>query len=446
MNIVIVGAGKIGMTLAKKMAVEQIDTCVIESDPGKAAKASDMLDALVVEGNATRVEILKQANVGKADFFAALTTNDEVNLYTCKLARKMGAKHTIARTSNPEMTKPDFILTKEELGVDLIIHPEKETANAIITLIRQSATTDVVEFEDGKMQLMGLRLDKNAPVLHTPLKELGTKYGNPAIRVLAIKRGQYTIIPRGDDILLKGDQIFFISEPDFLPDALKYFGKEKQKLNDIMIIGGGKIGGFVAEELDRKVHIKVIELDQGKAERLAVKLPNTLVINGDGSSLDLLHSESLLDMDEFVAVTGDDETNIITSIVARHLEVPRTITLITKPEYLPLAPTLGMDAVISKQQITVNSIQRFIKSRNVANFAELPGVDADIIEFIANPNSKIVKKPLKDLHFPEGSIAGAIIKEDGSLEIPTGMTQIVPGDKVIVFTLPNVLKQVEKFF
>ncbi len=446
MNIVIVGAGEIGFQLAKRLSNERHNITIIEIDQSRANYSREHLDALIIDGSGSSYKTLIKAGIENADIFAALCNHDEINMMACRIAKRLGNPTTIARVRNPEYLDEDYIFSKSELGTDFIIQPEKQTAKSIIRLVRQSSATDVIEFEKGKIQFIGIRLDGNSPVLHTQLKDLGKKYGNPPITIVAIKRRQFTIIPRGDDYLKKGDQIFIICAPDFIEEALGYFGKQDTKVEDLMIIGGGLIGEFVAQELEKDIRIKIIEKDRRKAERLADNLHESLVIHGDGSDFDLLTFEGMDEMDEFIAVTGDDETNIITSLVAQHVEVPRTITMISKMEYQSLMPAIGMDSIISKQLITVNAIQRFIRKKHVAFFAEIPGVDAEIIEYIPEKRSKIIKKQLKDIKFPENAVVGAVLKNNDHLEIPKGDTQIDAGDKVIVFTLPNSLKEVEKLF
>ncbi len=446
MEIIIIGAGDIGFHLTKRLAAEKHNITVIEYDKNRVMYAHEHLDARIVEGMGTSFNTLKEADIKRAEVFAAMTNNDEVNLLACAIAKKAGVPMTIARIRNPEYTAADSILSPEELGVDYVIKPEKLTAKAIVRLIRQSSATDVLEFDEGKIRLFGIRLEENCPVLHRQLKDLARERGNPHLRILAIKRMQYTIIPKGDDLLLKGDQIYIVCEKDYLPEALRYFGKSDVKVENIMIIGGGLVGRYVAEELEKEINIKIIETDENKSTMLAGLLKNSLIIHGDGSDLDLLTFEGLQDMDEFVAVSGDDETNIITSLVAQHLKVPRTITLLRKPEYIPLTPAIGMDAVISKQQITVNSIQKLIRGKEIAYYAELPNLDAEIVEFIAKPGTKIVRKPLKDINFPKKAIVGSVLKNNERLEIPRGDTQIEPGDKVIIFSLPEEIRNVEKLF
>ncbi len=361
------------------------------------------------------------------------------------IGHKEGIPTTIARIRNPEFGEPGFILDPRELGIDLIIHPEKETADAIIRLIRQTSATDVLEFENGRIQLVGIRLDEDANILRVPLKNLWERSGNPPIRIVAIQRKQHTIIPRGDDVLVAGDQIFVISDPQYLETFLQHAGKKREPIRNVMILGGGLIGQFIAQTLSREAHVKIIESNVDKSHEIAEMLSDTLIIHGDGTDLDLLAMEGIMDMDVFIAVTGDDETNIIATLVARHLKVPRTIALVNKVEYLPITPTIGMDAVVSKQLLTVNAVRRFIRQKEVQSVNSLPGIDAEIIEFIVQEKSKITRKPLAKIHFPRHALIGAIIRNEHMI-IPVGDTQVQPGDKVIVFALPGAINDVEKFF
>jgi len=446
MNIIIIGAGAIGSQLTKRLSFEKHSITIIEKDPHVAAYAAEYLDAIVIEGSASSFKVLKQANIENTQVIAALSNVDEVNIFACQIAKKLGVEITIARIRNPEFLSDDYVLNKKEMGVDFLIQPEKVAAQAIIRLIKQSNATDIIEFDDGKIELVGIRIEKNAPVVHLPLRDLSVKFGDFRMNVVAIKRGQFTIIPKGSDLILAGDQIFIISEPNHLDNALEMFGKKDVDIENLMIIGGGMIARFLCSELGGDYKIKIIESNAMKAQKFSEDFPDPLIIKGDGSDMDLLNFEGLTDMDGFIAITGDDETNIITSLVAKHLKVPRTITLTRKNEYLPLTPTIGLDATVSKQQITVNAIQKFIRRRNIAFFAELPGVDAEIIEFIAQKGSKITSKPLSSIKFPDHAIVGAILKNDKDLVIPKGNTQIEVNDKVIVFSLPQAIKNVEKLF
>ena len=445
MNIIILGAGEIGFQLAKRLTQDKHNITIIDRDHACAVRIGEQLDAFVVEGHAASVRILKEAHVGKADIVAAMTNEDEVNLMACRLAKRLGAGTTIARVRNPEPAEPDYPLAKEEMGVDLLIHPEKETAEAVVRLIRRSSATDVIEFEGGKIQLLGIRIEEDSPVLRIPLKDLDDRMGNPPVRIVAINRRETTIIPRGDDLLVPRDQIFVISDPDYLSQYLEHIGKHDARIDRVMILGGGLIGQFIARAFGNELEVKIIESNASKSQEIADILPHSLIIHGDGTDVDLLAAEGITDMDAFIAVTGDDENNIIATLVARHLKVPRTIALVNKIEYMPITPTIGMDAVVSKQLLTVNAVLQFIRHRNVASIATLPGVHAEIIEFIAREGTPITRKALKDVRFPKNAMAGAVLHGD-RLVIPTGDTRVKSGDKVIVFSLPNALGEVTKLF
>jgi len=445
MEIIIIGAGDIGYQSARRFSKEKHNIALIESNEALANFASDTLDAFVITGNGCSSSVLKDAGVEKADVLAALTDNDEVNILACKIAKKHGVKTTIARVRNPEYLFEDHVISKEEFGVDHFLQPEKETADTIVRLIRQSNTTDIIEFEGGKLKFFGLRLDSSSSLLHKKLMDLGKELDNPPLTVTAIKRGQNTIVPKGSDILLPGDQIYMVCAPYYQDTALEYLGKTKKQIENILVIGGGLTATFVAMELDGEINMKIIESDEKKARAIAEKLNKSLVIHGDGSNLDLLMSESLDSMDQFIAITGDDETNIITSIVAQHIGVKRTVSLIKKSEYLPLTPALNLDAVVSKQQITVNAITRLIKGGGIAKFAELPGLDAEIVEFVVKEKSKVTRKPIMQLKIPKGAVLGAILRDE-ELIIPKGNTQIIAGDKVVVFSLPDSFPSVESLF
>jgi len=445
MNILIIGAGDVGFHLGRRLSQEKHNITIIDRNSLLVKRAAEQLDALVVEGHGASYGILRQAGVEDTDILAAMTNNDEVNLLACRIGKKAGVPITIARIRNHEITDPDFILSHQELGVDMFIHPEMETARAITRLLKQSEATDVIEFAGGKCQILGIRLEDDSPATGIPLKELARQHPHTPQRVVAVNRRQKTLIPGGDDSLQSGDQIFVVCRPDDIQQIMEMTGKSETKINDIMILGGGLIGQFIARALSREYHMKIIESNVARSQEIANILPNSLIIHGDGTDLDLLASEGLMEMDAFAAVTGDDETNIISTLVARHLKVPRTIALVNNVDYLPITPTIGMDAVVSKQLITVNAVRRFIRHKMVASIASLPEIDAEIIEFYASRESRITRKPLKHIRFPKSAIAGAILRGDQFL-LPTGETQIQPGDTIVVFSLPEARQEVERLF
>ena len=445
MRILIVGAGDIGFNLSRRLAREKADIAIIESNTNRATRAREQMDALVVHGHGASIQTLRKAGVERSDLVAALTDNDEVNILACQLAKKSGVKTTIARVRNPEYALPEYKSTARDLGVDHFIHPEKETADTIVRLIRQAGASDVIEFEDGKIQLVGVRLEADSPLLRTPLSMLDERFGNPPVRIIAIHRNQATLIPRGRDEMIPGDQVFGICDPAYVPEFLKLTGKKKINVENVMILGGDLVGQFVARALSGEMNVKLVESNVEKTREIAEMLPNTLIIQGDGTDIDLMAIEGLMDMDAFVAATDDDETNIISTLLARHLHVPRTVALVNKVAYLPITPTIGMDAVVSKQLLTVNAVHQYIQKQEVAAIASVPGIEGYIIEFIVQATDRITRKPLKDCSFPRNAIVGAIMHEE-RLVIPRGDTHVSAGDRVVVFALPGALDALDRLF
>jgi trk system potassium uptake protein TrkA len=445
MKIIIAGMGDVGYQLARELSYESHDIIAIDKNQQRLSYTDSMTDILTINGSATSVEVLKNAKIDKADLFVAVTSLEEVNVTSAILAKKLGAKKTIARISNAEYLESQASTHFTELGIDFMIYPEELAAREVVNLIHRSSATDVLEFEDGKLSVLGMRLDKNAPVIRKTLKDVAAEFSNVSFRIVALQRNFRTIIPKGNDRFLPNDQVFIITKPDGHEMILKLSGKENINFENIMILGGGKIGRRVAKLLEGEMKIKLIESDDEKSVELAGSLTNTLVIRGDGRDIDLLAQEGIIDVDAYVALTEDAETNIISCLMAKHLGVKKTIALVDKVEYIPLTQTIGLDSLINKKLIAANNISRFIRKGNVVALASLEGIDADVLEYVAEQNSSITKKPIKDLDFPKEAIIGGIVKGEKSF-IAVGETQISAGDKVVVFSLPGGMKKIEKFF
>jgi len=444
-RIVIAGMGDVGYHLAKQLSNEEHDIIAIDMDQQRLSYSDSMADILTINGSATSVSTLKQAKVDKADLFVAVTSFEEVNVTSAILAKKLGAKKTIARISNSEYLDESVDISFSEIGIDFMIYPEELAAKEMVSLILRSAATDVMDFEGGKLSVIGLRLDKDAPVIRKTIVDIAKEFESFDFRIVALHRNFRTIIPKGNDRFLPNDQVFVITRPEGNNVVLKLAGKEDIKFDNIMILGGSKIGRRVAELLEDKMTVKLIESDEEKSLQLADSLTSTLVIKGDGRDIDLLAQEGIIDVDAFVAVTEDAETNIITCLMAKHLGVKKAIALVDKVNYIPLTQTIGLDSLINKKLIAANNISRYIRKSEVLALSTLEGIDADIMEYVVQPNSPITKKPIKDLNFPKEAIIGGIIRGDESM-IAIGDTRIQNGDKVVVFSLPGGVKQTEKFF
>jgi len=445
MLIVIAGMGSVGFHLAKQLSKESHDIVAIDADSEKLTYAGSLTDILAIHGSSTSIQTLKDAKIEKADLLVAVTSSEEVNITTAILGKKLGAKKCIARVGNAEYLSPNSGINFSQLGIDYLIYPEEMAAQEIVSLIFRTAATDVLEFEKGKLSILGLKLDKNAPVIQRKISEVAHEYTSVDFRIVAIHRNLKTIIPTGNDKFLFNDQVFVITNPEGIEMSLKLAGKENLKFENIMILGGGRIGKRVAELLEGTMNVKLIEADEQKSIDLADELKNTLVLRGDGRDIDLLAQEGIIDMDAFIAVTEDAETNIISSLMAKHLGVTKTITLVDRVDYIPLTQTIGLDSLINKKLIAANNISRFINKGEVVAIATLEGIDADVYEYTAHPGSPITKEKIKDIHFPKEAIIGGMIRNNEGY-IAIGDTQIRGGDKVVVFALPGALKKIEKFF
>lgn len=445
MYIVILGAGDVGVNLAKMLSYERHDIVVIENNYAMYTRAADLLDAQVIHGSGSSFRILEHAGIKSADMLVAVTNSDEVNILASIMAKEYGVEKTVARVKNREYLDPDSPITAKKYNIDLIIHPESEAAKGAIRLLNQSAASDIIEFGDGQILLMGIQLDRNLPILNRPLNELAVEFKDLEFRTIAIQRKDITKIPRGDDIFMANDRVFVVVPRSRVKEVLKISGKENVNLDNIMILGGGQTGFLIAKELEKSHNVKIIESDADKSSILAERLEKSLVIKGDGRDLNLLALEGIIDMDAFISVTGDDETNIVSCLMAKHLQVPKIISLINKSDYTPIIPTIGIDAYISKQMLTVNGILKFIRRGTIVSVASIPGIAAEAIELIATKGAKITRKPLKDLKIPKDAILGAVMRGK-NVFVPVGDTQIEPDDKVVLFALPSAIHEVEKLF
>ncbi len=447
MHIIIIGAGEVGFHLAKIFSRENHQVVMVENNHAHITRVQESLDVLVIEGSGSSVQTLSKAGIKDADLLIAVSALDEVNIIACMLADKLGVDKKIARIRNEDFASENTVLTAQQLGIDLIINPELETAQEIVWLIKRSAATDIFEFAEGSIQLIGLRLDSTAPVIRQKLYEVSQSLTDLTFRTVAIFRKGKTIIPTGEDYFHVDDQIFVISKTESVPDLLKLCGKADESIEKIMILGGGKVGRLVAKELekDKNLDIRLIESSHTKSKYVAESLERTLVIQGDGTDMDLLAAEGIVDMDAFISVTDDEESNIITSLLSKHLGVRRAITMVGQANYIPLMSSIGLDAAVDKRIITANAIARFIHRGEVVSVVSLPGIDAEAIELVACKKASILKKPLHKIKFPKGAIIGAV-NRNGDVFVPIGTTHIEANDKVVIFALPKCIHQVEKMF
>lgn len=445
MNIIIAGAGEVGTHLAKILSNENHDIVVIDSDEESLKVIRANHDVLALHGSATSISLLKDSNFKHADLFLAVTHSEEINIIAAILGKKLGARKTIARIDNQEYLLPNNKAYFTDLGIDYMIYPEKIAAKIVVGLIHQSGTTEIIDFGGGRLSMFVIKLEENAPVINKTLSQAAQNNHHLEYRAVAITRNSETIIPRGSDRFMANDLVYVIANKSAISDLMIYSGKEKLDIHNIMILGGSRIGKITAKDLGKHHNIKLIEVDKEKSYELSNFLDNTLVINGDGRNIDLLMQEGLQNMDAFVAVTGNSETNILSCLLAKRIGVKKTIAEIENMDYIPLAENIGIDTIINKKLITVSRISRFTMSSEVSSISCLTGTDAEVLEFIAKPNSISTKGTLKEIDFPKESIIGGIIRGKSSF-IAMGDTRIKSNDRVVVFALPSAINKIGKFF
>ncbi|MDZ7773409.1 MAG: Trk system potassium transporter TrkA [Balneolaceae bacterium] len=448
MKIIIIGAGEIGYELASLLSKEQHDVVVLDRDKECLDKVKANLDVLTHEGNATSVKDLVDSGVRDADIMIAVTSIDEVNMIASMMSKRLGVELVIARVRSDELSRPGAPLKPTDLGIDVIIHPEQSAAYEIVRLIKRASASDLVNLADGKMQLIGLRLGKNSPLVGMSLEQYAEKHPDLTFRVAAISRRTLTIIPSGSVKLQAMDQIFVLARTEDIPAVIKTTGKPDVEINSIMISGGTPIGAMIARILtqeEKNWKIKLIEPDRKIAEELAQELKDVLVLNGNPTDPDLLATEGITDTDAFISVTDDEESNIISCLMAKHLEVKKTVALVSKTDYIPLSQTIGLDAAVNKKSAASNEIHRHVRRGRVISVTALQGIKAEVIELQAASGSKVVKKPIHKISFPQGCVIGGIMS-NGSVEIATGQSQIRASDRVIVFCMPEAVDKVTSLF
>ncbi|MDA0177495.1 MULTISPECIES: Trk system potassium transporter TrkA [Mesoflavibacter] len=448
MKIIIAGAGEVGFHLAKLLSYESQEITLIDTDRESLSYADNHLDIKVLKGDATSIAILKEARVETSDLFIGVTASETTNITACVLAKQLGTVRTIARISNTEFIKHKDEVGFTRFGIDELISPESLAASEIELLLNQSAFRDSYEFEDGALTMVSLTLSRTASFVGKTVKEAGQLFSEIHFVPIAIQRfgTQYTIIPRGDTEFREGDSVVFITSAGGDQELCKMTGKSNTPVKDVMILGGSKIGFKTSRDLSTNgFNIKLIENNKDRAFDLADDLPKVLVINGDGRNVELLEEESISDMDAFISVTGNSETNIMSCLVAKSKGVKKTIALVENMDYFELSQSIGIDTLINKKLLAANNIFRYIRKGEVIAMTKLNNMNAELLEFRVKATSKICNKLIKDVQFPRSAIVGGVIRNGEGL-IALGGFKIKEGDYIVVCCLPRSIKEVEKLF
>lgn len=446
MKVIIIGAGVVGYTIAKKLSSEAQDVVLIEKDEKRIREVAEGLDVKIIHGSGSSPKVLMDAGVEHSDMVIAVTDSDEVNMIACLIAGSQSrVPKKIARIREPDYASYTQIFEKDYLDLDFNINPEKAAAERILKIIEVPGAVDVAEFADGNVKLIGMRLTATCGIVGQKLKDLKELHPDHKVIIVAIYRDSETIIPNGSTVLEEGDLVFTVTVPAEIPNLIKLLGRKEKAGSKVMLVGGGEIGFYLAQWLEKKgFTVKVIERNEQRAGFIADRLKKAIVIKGDGTDQNLLMEENVRDIDTFISVTNDEEANILTALLAKRMGAGRCIALIDKPEYLSMVSTVGIDVGVSPRLASVSGILQFVRRGKILAVTQLMEERVEAIETIAMETSDIASKPLKELKFPQGALIGAVVREKNEVIIPEGKTLIQPGDKVIIFALPKAVPKIEK--
>ena len=452
MKAIIIGAGEVGFHTAKLLTVDNNDVVLIDESEDACQRVKEQLDLQTLCGPGASPVLLKNAGISDAELIIAVTNSDEINMLACQIADRYGVATKIARVSNPHYFSEESGLTPQDFGINLLVNPEHLCVEEFIRLLKTPEAREIVEFEDGRIQLAAFRIKQRNPFIGKSLAELDRNGVITDFRFAAIKRRGTPdiIIPRGKDVLMQGDDVFVIGSGLAIEQLFRLFGIIiNAHLDRAIIVGASAIGIELARVLEGNgTDVKLIESDENLAEMASQSLKRTTVLSGDFLQLKLLEEAGVEDVDGFVSVTGDDENDIMACMTAKEHGAQRALALIQKPRYLPLLARIPrLDGVVSRHLSVVSNLLKLIRRGNIISVASLHEIDAEVIEIVTGVNAKIAHKEIGALNtkFPENAFIGAILRRE-NLIIPHGETVIQPADRVIVFSMPEAIPVVEDMF
>ncbi len=444
MRIAIIGAGKVGYQLVESLVKENHDILVVDTNQDVLDKINDNFDVLTKRGNGISSSLLKGLGIEGWDLFIAVTDSDEANIVACITSKKLGVKTAIARVRNPEyVVELDFM--RSSLGIDYIINPEYATACEIIRLLLNTYASYAADFAKGQVRMSEIIIESASVFAGKQIKDLKLP---PGVVITAITRSGEVIIPNGFDYIMPDDTLYIMGEKSVVDRVAKNAGAHivNNRVKNVMIIGGGRIGYYLAKGLEHlDINVKIIEQDLERCKELAEGLDNALVLHGDGTDLTLLKAENIEGMDAFLAVTGYDEENLMVSVLAKQMGAKKVIAKVSRSNYTSVLETIGIDNAVSPKLITASDILRIVRGGRIVSISLLIGGRAEVLEIIPQEGAPILDKPLKELGIPKGIIIGAILRH-GKVIIPNGDAVIKASDRVIVFTLDSRVDKVTKLF
>jgi trk system potassium uptake protein TrkA len=442
---VIIGAGEVGFHIARHLSIEKKDVVVIDENPEAIRRVSDHLDVQVITGSGSSPAVLKEAGIRGADIMLAVTDRDETNLVACMLTDLLAPNTTkIARIRAAGFEDFHKTIHDQAPHIDTIINPETEVVKTIDQFMSVPGAADVGQFADGRIKFVGIYMETTSPLAGVRLSDLPAKAGTVRPLIAAVVREDRLIIPRGKDRLMAGDLVYFISEGEKLFDTLAVFGKHVEPIKRVMIIGGGRIGYRLAALLEEKsITSKVIDKNSDRCALLAERLNHAVVLCGDGSDQALLEEENINEMDVVVTLTDDEETNILTALLATRMGARKSIAKIDKFSYFPLMKAIGIEQVVSPRLSAINSILQHIRKGKVLSSMSIKGEQAEVMEAVAMETSDIVGRPLKNIDFPKGAMVVGVIRA-GKIIIPSGESVIAPEDRIIIFAHREAIPKIER--
>ena len=444
MKIVIAGAGDMGTHLAKMLSGNGHDITVADVDPKALAEVGSLVDVETTEGDTTQFSVLRKAGVRKCDLFIAVRSVENDNILSAVMAKQLGARKAIARVDSNEYLEPNSKEIFIDMGIDYLFYPEQIAAREVINLLGHTSTTEYVDFAAGKLTLIAFKLELTSPLLGRKIIDEDMDE-DVEYRTVAVVRGSRTFIPSPEDRYEEEDMVYIIARHNSAHSVVELSGNSQVDIRNMMILGGSRIGVRIANELQSKVNIKLVDYNSDKAYRLAEMLDKTLIINEDGRDTEAMMEEDLSGMDAFVAVTGRSETNILAAMLAKRMGVKKVIAEVENINYISLAESIGVDTIINKKLVTASNIFRFTMSTDVQAIKCLTGSQAEVLEFIVKPNSPATKHAIEELGLPDDTMIGGVVRGD-RVFIAIDSTRINAYDRVVVFAMPDSIMRVAEFF
>lgn len=444
MRIIIIGGGQVGTELADRLSRDH-DVVVIEKNAAMSRKIESAMDLMVITGNGASVQTLEKAGIREASLLIAVTEIDEVNIIACMLAKNYGVETTVARIRNTEYEADSRILTNEQLGIDIIINPERVAAQEIAKMIKSPNISEVEHYADGRVLIVGYYIDEASPSLNKKVSDIRCPEG--CIVCAILRKSGEIVIPSGDDVIQLKDELFILGKTEVFSQPW-FTARSPRYPRRVVIAGGGRVGLQLAELLEaegNKFMVKLIERDTGRIEEIANLLNKALVLQGDVTDIHFLKDEEVDKADVLVAVTGDDEINLLSTLLADHLGTSVTISEVIRPDYNIIHNSIGIDRIVSPRLLTVAQIFKHIRREDIISMTILKEDKAEVMELFVSENALVNNKKLMDVNLPQGILVAALVRDD-EIIIPSGEDVILAGDRIIIFYLTELSPQVDKYF